>query len=162
MRSASQLVERLTVEVYTKSIGRWFDSGCWDLHFFLRGRGPRPTFCSETETRSNGAYWYSKWNLVFYSRLGLLYASEDCHGPWRRVLGACGLRDERDQSLMSTLHNHLINRLSWRTGIHFLPRNWLLHLTNSETNNQILQYLGRTDRQETMQQKWQQTDGATG
>ena len=39
--------------IYTKSIGRWFDSGCWDLHFFLRGGGPRPTLRSETETRSN-------------------------------------------------------------------------------------------------------------
>ena len=67
--------------IYTKSIGRWFDSGCWDLHFFLRARWPRPIFCSETQTRSNGAYWYSKWNLRLYGRPGLLYASEDCHGP---------------------------------------------------------------------------------
>jgi hypothetical protein len=67
--------------IYTKSIGRWFDSGCWDLHFFLRARWPRPMLCSETQTRSNGAYWYSKWNLRLYGRPGLLYASEDCHGP---------------------------------------------------------------------------------
>ena len=78
--------------IYTKSIGRWFDSGCWDLHFFLRARWPRPMLRSETETRSNGAYWYSKWNLRLWGRPGLLNASEDCHGPWRSVLGACGLR----------------------------------------------------------------------
>ena len=67
--------------IYTKSIGRWFDSGCWDLHFFFARALARPKLRSETETKSNGAYWYSKWNLRLYGRPGLLYASEDCHGP---------------------------------------------------------------------------------
>ena len=49
--------------IYTKSIGRWFDSGCWDLHFFLRGGGvaPQPSLLDPNEVQR--ACWHSKWNL---------------------------------------------------------------------------------------------------
>ena len=92
-RSVSQLVERLTVEVYTKSIGRWFDSGCWDLHFFLLGGVHVPRFAlrrkrgptERTGTQSGSGILLGRGSFV--RKPGLPW-------PWRRVLGTCGLRDE--------------------------------------------------------------------